>query len=228
MKPGSIIRKLRRSPLSPNYDANKVTETSADFTTSTCSSGCFHSDDASLPEEDDFTVSRRVRFCTKEDKRIVPNCKYMDPVEREKAWYLRDELSAMKADVGKLTRGLRIARKELVTSLKSSYNQAKFIAESGIDEDELLTVGSGAMLADLKEWTTSNFAAEACRGLEKNLLQNEREASIEECRQIVIQTMSLYRGEADCANAVATGYRELTRHSTIFAQSVATTDAVSP
>eukprot|EP00977_Amphora_coffeiformis_P011189 scaffold2679_cov140-Amphora_coffeaeformis.AAC.5 len=151
----------------------------------------------------------------------------MDPLERETTWYLRDELSAMKADARKLTSGLKIAKKELVSSLKNSYSQATFIAVSGIDEDELSTVGTGAIVADLQLWTNSDFAAEACRGLEKSLLCTERAASIEECRHAVLQTMLIYHGEAGCAHAVAASYRELTRHSEILAQATAKADAAA-
>ena len=230
MKPGSLIRKIRRSPISPNYDADKATDLSVDFTTSTCSSAsfseCNYSEDESFWGEDD-DYNRRVRFCTKEDSRLIPNCKYMDPFERENTWYLRDELSAMKSDARKLASGIKIAKKELVSKLKNCYHQAKFIAESGIDEDELITVGNGVIVADLEVWTSSDFAAEACRGLEKSLLQKEREASIGECRQVVAQAMALYGGEEDCADAVATSYREITRHSGILAHSVAKADAAA-
>jgi len=151
----------------------------------------------------------------------------MDPLERETTWYLRDELFTMKADSRKLTNGLKIAKKELVSNLKRCYNQARFIAESGIDEDELITVGTGDVVANLFCWTNSDFAEEACRGLEKSLLQTEREASIEECRQAVFQTMLIYHGEADYAHAVATSSREITHHSEILARAAAKADAAA-
>ena len=236
MNTGKILRKLRLSPLSRHYNDEKSNhelkdfdcESTGEFTDFTVSSSASFSDYSSSfddrSEWEGDNCSRRVRFYTKEDRREVPSLSSMTSSEREGRFYLRDELLRMKTEARALAQGISSKKKDMVMSLTQCYNQAKFLSESGFDEDELSQIGNGSIMENLKPWSSAIVAGDACRGLEKSLLRRERESTVNECRQAVIETTLVYQEDAARADMVAAAYSQLSRHASIYAQSVAKAD----
>ena len=244
MKTGKMLRKLRLSPLSLRYydrsssselkdvDCESLAEaTETDFTVSSTASFCdfgnLCDDETEWDEEAEEVPGRRVRFCSKKDSREVPSCFLMEPSEREAQWYMRHELALMKTEARALAKGLNAHKTEMVSSLRKSYNHAKFMCEAGIDEQELLKAGNGTILENLQPWSMDVLAGEACRGLEKSLLRREREMNIKECRELVMETAMLYQEDPACADMIAVGYCQLSCYATIYAHSVAQADEVA-
>ena len=238
MKTGQILRKIRLSPLSRHFhdeqwgdDLKKFdSESTTDITVATSSASL---SDLSLGSgdltdwEENESLPRQVRFWEDENIYEIKSCFAMDPSEREEQWYQRHDLANMKTEARALALGIKKHKGQMVSSLQQSYNQASFMCESGVDEDELIQVGNGSIMENLKPWSCGTVAGEACRGIEKSLLRREREGAIKGCREMVIETTALYKEDSACADMVAAGYSQLSRYAVMFAQSVAQADEIA-
>lgn len=173
---------------------------------------------------DDVTDRLRlVRFKTQEDSYDIDSCLYMDPEERERLWYLRPELSRMKTDIKETAVNIQLNYDEMVTALKESHVRAKFIAESGIDEE---TLESGSSILDhILPWSSRNVSGEACRGAEKSLLTRDRLDAAEEARLLVVDNPDASK-EA-FSESVASAYAQISRYAAIHALAVAQADEIA-